>query len=67
MAKKRKGGRPATFSPAARRELAELIRQYGARRARELSPMVISLGTLLKIAKEFDIELRKGRRRKKAA
>jgi hypothetical protein len=67
MAKKRKRGRPAKFDRAARRRFAELIRQHGARRVRELSDTPISLGTLLRIAREFDVELHRGRRRKKAA
>jgi len=57
-------GRPPTFTAESRRELADLIRQHGARGTRELAPVPISLATLLKIAQEFGIALPKGRRRK---
>ncbi len=47
--------------------LAELIRQHGARGAVAHAPESISLKTMLKIAREFEIPLRKGRRSKRAA
>ena len=50
-----------------RQQFADLIRQHGARATRELSMRTISLKTLLTIAKEFGIELKKGKRRKRAA
>ncbi len=67
MPRRRKQGRPLTFKRPQRRELAELIRQHGARGAQEVAPVPISVGTLLKIAEEFGIELKKGRRRRLAA
>lgn len=60
MTKKR--GRPFIFSDAERQKLAELIRQHGARGAQRISWTPISLSTLLEIAREFGIELKKGRR-----
>ncbi len=49
--------------PSAERErFAELIRQFGARGAREALSRRVCHGTLLKIAAEFGIELKKGRR-----
>lgn len=57
-------GRRPFFDSDARKMLAELIRQHGARRARELSPIPISGMTILKIAREFGIELKRGRRPK---
>lgn len=66
MAKQRRG-RPRTFAYESRRKLAELIRLYGVRPTSELSEEPVSVGTLLKIAREFGIELRKGRRPREAA
>jgi len=60
-------GRRRVYAIAERRRFAELIRQHGARGAREASSRQICLNTLLKIAKEFQIELKKGRRRRAAA
>ena len=60
-------GRPLTFQYDDRRRLAELMRIHGARPTMELSQVTISLQTLIKIAREFDIELKKGRRPKRAA
>lgn len=62
-----KRGRPATFESEARQMLADLIRQHGARRAREFASIPISVATLLKIAREHGIKLKKGRRTKRAA
>jgi hypothetical protein len=62
MPRKRKQGRPVTFKLPQRRQLAELVRQHGARGAQAVAPVPISTGTLLKIAHEFGIELSKGRR-----
>lgn len=47
--------------------MAELIRQYGASGARERSANSICMHTLLKIAGEFGVKLKKGRRRREAA
>ena len=65
--KKRKRGRPLTFRFAERERFAELIRQHGARGTRDLSSKPISLNTLLKIAREFNVELKTGKRPRKAA
>lgn len=67
MGRKRKPGRPPTFNRADRKTFADLIRQHGARKAREVCPKKVSVGTLLKIAHEFGIPLMKGRRPRKAA
>lgn len=67
MARKKKRGRPLIFERSVRRRFAEMVRQHGARRTRELVRTPISVVTLLKIAREFDIELKKGRRPRDAA
>jgi len=67
MARKKKQGRPFTFKYEDRRKFAELIRQHGARRARDVASKPVSVGTLLKIAREFEIPLKKGRRPREAA
>jgi len=67
MAISERRGRNLTFDPETRQMLAGLIRQHGARRAQELAPVPISVGTLLKIAKEQGVRLKKGRRPKNAA
>ena len=56
-------GRPLTFQPETRRQLATLVERYGASGARERSPVPITVPSLLKIAREFGIRLKKGRRR----
>lgn len=63
----RKQGRPRTYKLADRRKLATLVKKLGARGARDAAPKPIALSTLLKIAHEFNIELKKGRRPQKAA
>lgn len=60
MAERR--GRPKTYSDQDRRHFAELVRRYGARQARQMSGTRISVMTLLNIASEFGIQLKKGRR-----
>ena len=60
-------GRPVTFQLEERQRLAELIQVYGARPTKDLAGVPISVPTLLKIAKEFDINLKKGRRSREAA
>ena len=50
------------YPHAERERFAELIRQFGARGAREALSRKVCLGTLLKIAAEFEIDLKKGRR-----
>lgn len=67
MTRKKKRGRPFTFKLSHRRRLAELVRNYGARGAQAASATPVSIGTLLTIAREFEIELKKGRRPRKAA
>lgn len=57
-----KRGRPHTYLPDDRRRIAEVIRYYGARGAREQLGGTICTSTLLKIAQEFGIELKPGRR-----
>jgi hypothetical protein len=66
MTQKRRG-RPRKFTCEDRSNLAELIRQHGAGPTREISPAPICSQTLLKIAREFDIKLKQGRRPRKAA
>lgn len=58
-------GRPPVFSADARKTLAQLIREHGARGARELSPIPVSSVTIRKIAREFGITLKPGRRPQK--
>lgn len=66
MPRKRKRGRPLTFKLPQRRLFAELVKLHGARGAQEVAPVPISAGTLLKIAREFGIELPRGRRPRRA-
>lgn len=66
MAAAERRGRKPAFDPDTRKLLAELIRQHGARRAKEFAPVSISVGTLLKIAQEQGIKLKTGRRPKNA-
>jgi hypothetical protein len=67
MARKKRRGRPPTYKSGDRRKLADMIRLHGARGTRELTGRPISVETLMKIAREFDIELKKGRRPRPAA
>ena len=67
MERKRRQGRPPTLLNEDREYLAELIRQHGIRGARRETTMSVSQTTLIKIAREFNIQLGKGRRRKLAA
>lgn len=67
MPRERKRGRPLTFKYPQRCILAELIRLHGVRGAQDVAPTPISVGTLVKIAQEFKIELKHGRRPRKAA
>ena len=60
-------GRPRIYTFPDRRRIAELIRLHGARGTRETMSRQISLNTVLKIAREFEIELKKGKRPKRAA
>lgn len=60
-------GRPQIHQFEARRDFAESIRAIGIRQTREASKLSVSLSTLIKIAREFGIQLKKGRRPQKAA
>lgn len=60
-------GRPPTFTQQDRQYLAELIREHGIRGARRKSRISVCQQTLSKIAREFEIPLRSGRRAKQAA
>ena len=60
-------GRPPTYLLPQRRRLASLIRKWGIAGAQRRTDLVISKATLLKIAREYEIELPKGRRPKAAA
>lgn len=62
-----KRGRPPTFESETRKTLADVIRQHGARGAREFALVPVSIATLLKIAREHGIILKSGRRPKRAA
>lgn len=67
MARKRRQGRPLKYKAAKRRRLAELVRLHGASQTREMLDRSICAGTLLKIAKEFGVDLKQGRRPRQAA
>jgi hypothetical protein len=67
MSKKRRRGRPPTFLPADRHYLATLIREHGIAGAKRQANLSVCDGTLIKIAREFGIELPQGRRPKSAA
>ncbi len=60
-------GRRRTYKYPDRKRMANLIREHGARGTREVLSRQICLNTLLAIAKEFEIELKKGRRPRRAA
>ncbi len=57
-------GRPPTFEEPIRRQLADLIREHGIRGTKAISPVPICEHTLMRIAREFQIELKAGRRKK---
>ena len=60
-------GRKPKFVGSQRELLADLIRQHGARGAIAHAPEPVCLHTLLKIAHEFQIPLKKGGRKRRAA
>ena len=60
-------GRKAKFVGPQREWLADLIREHGARRAIEHAPEPVCLATMLRIAHEFQIPMKKGARPKRAA
>ncbi len=62
----RKRGRPPTYSREERERIAQVIAQCGVRGAREVLEHRICQSTLVKIAREFGVALKKGRRRRDA-
>ena len=64
--KKDKRGRPLTFQSNDRKHFAKLMRQHGVRGAQRMSNVPVSIDTLVKIAREFDIVFKKGNRPKAA-
>lgn len=66
MKRNSRRGRPYTFLPADRKYLAELIREHGIAGAQRQTGVPICDHTLGKIAREFGIELPRGRRPKAA-
>lgn len=60
-------GRKMKFVGKERETLAELIREHGARGAVPHATEPVCLSTLLKIAREFRIPLKKGARPRRAA
>ena len=66
MEDKKHRGRQTPYAFSERRCFATLIREHGARGAREILARRVSLRTLLKVAAEFEICLKKGRRPKLA-
>jgi hypothetical protein len=67
MVKQRGRGRPPTFLREDREYLAGLIREHGITGARRAARFVVCHRTLIRIARDFGIELRKGRRARLAA
>ncbi len=67
MEKQRARGRPPTFSREDRKYLAKLISVHGIRGARRVARMAVCKATLINVAREFGIQLRKGRRPQSAA
>ena len=55
------------FVGSQRERLADLIREHGARGAIPHAPEPVCLATMLRIAHEFQIPLKKGARTKRAA
>lgn len=62
MSTKGTRGRPALYTLQERQHFAELVHRNGARQTREAMGRTVSLATLLKIAGEFGIKLKVGRR-----
>jgi len=67
MVEKRRRGRQPTFNEDERRTLAAFILRHGIRETRAVCGISISCGTLLRIAREFGIVLKKGKRPRRAA
>lgn len=55
------------FVGSQREQLADLIRQHGARGAIAHAPEPVCLTTILRIAREFQIPLKKGARPRRVA
>ena len=60
-------GRPPTYTAEDRIRFAELIRQHGIRGTQRVAGGPICIQTLIKIRREFGIQLPKGARRRRAA
>ncbi len=67
MSSPERRGRKLKFVGRERETLAELIREHGARGAIPHAPEPVCLSTMLKIAHEFRIPLKKGARPRRAA
>ena len=67
MAKTEMRGRRPTFSRQDRDYLADLVRKYGIRGAQRKSTISVCCQTLSKIAEEYGITLKRGKRPRKAA
>lgn len=67
MSSPERRGRKLKFVGRERETLAELIREHGARGAIPHAPEPVCLSTMLKIAHEFQIPLKKGARPRRAA
>lgn len=64
MSPKTKRGRPATYEFRDRERLAIFVSAFGIRGTREATGNSVSLETLIEVAKEFGIALKRGRRRR---
>ena len=67
MTKQDNRGRRRIYRYEDCKRMAELVREHGARGAREVLNRQTCLATLLDIAREFNVQLGKGRRPRKAA
>ena len=62
MGKKKHRGRPFTFETPQRYRISKLIREHGIAETKRRMRLKICADTLAKIAREYGIELRTGRR-----
>ena len=60
-------GRRPTFGVSERAWLADLIRQHGIRGTQRVAGVSICINTLIKIGREFNIQLPRGRGQRRAA
>ena len=67
LSSQRRRGRPPTFGDAERKYIAEFVREHGARDTVRICPFDVSLKTVLSVARQHQIELKPGRRPKRAA